>query len=198
MAPADLRRTVRIYWEFLVYEMLLYVEKLLYVSIRVQASRGNSQSLLLGLRLIQLLILTANRHLETISPDTGADTFFVPRIRVKQLLNKVLKHTQRGASFNLLIRGMREDLRWCCAKMTLMLASTAAIVSKIHCRKFKPDREYVTSVYASISIPDITWYLCSRYKCKCIPSPLKMFLGICWRLEFYLHNCVIIVTRCCI
>ena len=50
------------------------------------------------------------------------------------------------ASLNLLIIGMREDLRCGRAKMTLMLANDAAMQSKLHYREFKPARVSVTSV----------------------------------------------------
>ena len=58
------------------------------------------------------------------------------------------------ASFNLFIIAMREDLGCGHAKMTLMLANEAAMQSKLYYRKFKPVRLSVTSVYASISVPD--------------------------------------------
>ena len=78
-------------------------------------------------------------------------------IRVTLILNKkaLFSATHKfTASFNLIISGMREDLRCGRAKMTLMLANEAAMQIKLHYREFKPARVSVTSVCTSILVPD--------------------------------------------
>ena len=76
-----------------------------------------------------VVAITTNRHPETYSPDTGAGMLLVHFLclvfewRWYWTRHYFLQHIQTGASFNLLISGRREDLRWCRAKITLMLAN---------------------------------------------------------------------------
>ena len=96
--------------------------------------------------------LTANRHPETYSPNTGTGMLLIHFLYLilewRWYWTKALFSTTQilTALFNLFIIDMREDLGCGRAKMTLMLDNEAAMQSKLLYREYKPARWSVTSV----------------------------------------------------